>query len=184
MLDRKKSCVYCAVWALGSSLCISDDGADNKKLFSDWWRSKFSILSSRQEKLSLTIGSTPDKNSFESWTKSPSFCAVDFDNSSSSMTQVTVPTPETCSVAYWMDLLVKMRKPVMLAGPAGTGKTQLVNGMLSDLDAEKYQNSSINFNFYTTSAVLANTMAIPLEKKTGSNYGQTAIQSLSISLTI
>jgi len=144
----------------------------------------FLLLRSRQEKLSLTIGSTPDTNSFESWTKSPSFCAVDFDNSSSSMTQVTVPTPETCSVAYWMDLLVKMRKPVMLAGPAGTGKTQLVNGMLSDLDAEKYQNSSINFNFYTTSAVLANTMAIPLEKKTGSNYGQTAIQSLSISLTI
>ena len=56
------------------------------------------------------------------------------------MTQVTVPTPETCSVSCWMDLLVKMRKPVMLAGPAGTGKTQLVNGMLNNFDpARPYQ---------------------------------------------
>lgn len=39
--------------------------------------------------------------------------------------QVTVPTPETCSVTFWMQLLVKMRKPVMMAGPAGTGKTQV-----------------------------------------------------------
>ena len=86
------------------------------------------------------------------------------------MTQVTVPTPETCSVAYWMDLLVKLRKPIMLAGPAGTGKTQLVNGMINTLDKSHYQRSNINFNYYTTSAVLANTMSLPLEKKTGSNY--------------
>lgn len=51
------------------------------------------------------------------------------------------------------------------------GKTQLVNGLLSNLDAEKYQTSSINFDSYTTSAVLANTMAMSFEKKTGSSYG-------------
>lgn len=39
--------------------------------------------------------------------------------------QITVPTPETCSVTFWMQLLVKMRKPVMMAGPSGTGKTQV-----------------------------------------------------------
>ena len=163
--------VYCAVWALGSNLCVSDDGTDNRKIFSDWWRSEFSTVKFPSRETVFDYWLDPETNSFESWTKSPFFYAVDFDSAKIPMTQVTVPTPETCSVAYWMDLLVKMRKPVMLAGPAGTGKTQLVNGMLSNLDAEKYQSSSINFNFYTTSTVLANTMAIPLEKKTGSNYG-------------
>ena len=163
--------VYCAVWALGSNLYISDDGADNRKLFSDWWRSQFSTVKFPSRETVFDYWLDPETNSFESWTKSPFFYAVDFDSAKTPMTQVTVPTPETCSVAYWMDLLVKMRKPVMLAGPAGTGKTQLVNGMLSNLDVEKYQSSSINFNFYTTSAALANTMSIPLEKKTGSNYG-------------
>ena len=86
------------------------------------------------------------------------------------MNQVTVPTPETCSVAYWMNLLVNMRRPVMLAGPAGTGKTQLINGMLSNFDSNMIMSSTINFNFYTTSGVLASTMALPLEKKTGSNF--------------
>jgi hypothetical protein len=28
--------VYCAVWAFGSALTVSDDGTDYKKLFSDW----------------------------------------------------------------------------------------------------------------------------------------------------
>jgi len=28
--------VFCAVWAFGSALTMTDDGSDNKKLFSDW----------------------------------------------------------------------------------------------------------------------------------------------------
>ena len=163
--------VYCAVWALGSNLCISDDGTDNRKLFSDWWRGQFTMVKFPSRETVFDYWLDPDTNTFESWTKSPFFYGVDFDSAATPMTQVTVPTPETCSVAFWMDLLVKMRKPVMLAGPAGTGKTQLVNGMLANLNKDEYQSSNINFNFYTTSAVLGNTMAIPLEKKTGSNYG-------------
>src|SRR5210317_1652820 len=51
------------------------------------------------------------------------------------------------------------------------GKTQLVGGMLNKFNSSVYTSTTINFNFYTTSAVLADTMSIPLEKKTGSNYG-------------
>lgn len=58
-----------------------------------------------------------------------------------------------------------------MAGPAGTGKTQLVSGMLNKFKPSAYTSATINFNFYTTSAVLADTMALPLEKKTGCNYG-------------
>lgn len=163
--------VYCTVWAFGSSLCVSDDGVDNRKIFSDWWRSEFTEVKFPSRDTVFDYWLDPESNKFESWTKSPFFFSVDFDSSKTPMTQVTVPTPETCSVVNWMDLLVKMRKPIMLTGPAGTGKTQLVQGMISQLDPVLFQSSNINFNFYTTSAVLANTMAIPLEKKTGSNYG-------------
>jgi hypothetical protein len=31
--------------------------------------------------------------------------------------------------------------------------------------------ATINFNFYTTSAVLFNTMSLPLEKKVGTQFG-------------
>jgi dynein heavy chain len=163
--------VYCAVWAFGSSLCVSDDGVDNRKLFSDWWRSEFTNVKFPSRDTVFDYWLDPETKKFESWTKSPFFFSINFNSSTTPMTQITVPTPETCSVMNWMDLLVKRRKPIMLAGSAGTGKTQLVQGMLSKLDQKTYQHSNINFNFYTTSSVLATTMAIPLEKKTGSNYG-------------
>ena len=60
-----------------------------------------------------------------------------------------------------------MQKPVMLDGPASAGKTQLVTGMFR----VHISSATINFNFHITLPVLLDTMAISLEKKTGSNYG-------------
>jgi len=111
--------VYCAVWALGSTLTIADDGTDYRKLFSDWWRGEFRDVKFPSRDTVFDYWLDPEVNSFDSWTKSPFFYSVNYDSSKVSMTQVTVPTPETCSVAYWMDMLVKSRKPIMLAGPAG-----------------------------------------------------------------
>ena len=33
--------VFCAIWAFGSALTVSDGGTDNRKIFSDWWRSEW-----------------------------------------------------------------------------------------------------------------------------------------------
>lgn len=163
--------VYCTVWALGSTLTVADDGHDYRKLFSDYWRGEFKDVKFPSRDTVFDYWLDPGTNSFDSWTKSPQFYSIKFDSSKMSMAQVTVPTPESCSVAYWMDIMVRMRKPVMLAGAAGTGKTQIVTGMLKNFDPTVYTSTIINFNFYTTSAVLAETMSIPLEKKTGSNFG-------------
>ena len=174
--------VYCAVWALGSSLGVSDDGTDYRKMFSDWWRgnSSDSVKFPPRDTV-FDYWLNPETNTFDSWTKSPFFYSVDYDSRATPMSQVTVPTPETCSVSYWMDLLVKMKKPVMLAGPSGSGKSALVKGMLSgfagsgndggDASGPTMSSATINFNYYTTSSVLASAMSLPLEKKTGSNYG-------------
>jgi dynein heavy chain, axonemal len=171
----EKAFVFAMIWAMGSALTITDDGTDNRKLFSDWWRTEW-----RQVKMPTQSGYTvfdywydPTLNSFELWSKSPFLSAdmMEFDSRTQNMQTITVPTSETCSVTFWMKILVNMRRPVMLCGPAGTGKTQIVNGMLSQFDATVLMSSTINFNFYTTSSVLQNTMALPLVKKTGTNYG-------------
>lgn len=163
--------VYCTIWGLGSSLCVADDGTDYRKIFSDWWRGEWKDVKFPSRDTVFDYWLNPVTNTFDSWTKSPFFFSVDFDSRKTPMAQITVPTPETCSVAFWMDMLVQRRKPVMLAGPAGTGKTQLVNGMLNQFDPLKTMSATINFNFYTNAAVLGSTMSISLEKKTGSNYG-------------
>ena len=43
------------------------------------------------------------------------------------VTKVFVPTVETLRITFVMDLLVKLKNPVLLVGTAGTGKT--TNGM-------------------------------------------------------
>ena len=49
-----------------------------------------------------------------------------------------VPTAETTRVRFWMDMLMERRRPVMLIGNAGSGKTVLVQSKLNSLNNEKY----------------------------------------------
>ena len=66
--------------------------------------------------------------------------------------QIMVPTVETTSTTFWMEKCVAMAKAVMIVGPAGTGKTQLVMGTLREISSKprsEYLTSKINMNFYT-----------------------------------
>jgi len=69
-----------------------------------------------------------------------------------------------------MDMLVKLKRPVMLIGNAGLGKTVIINDKLSQL-GEDYAISNVPFNFYTTSEMLQRVLEKPLEKKAGRNFG-------------
>jgi len=165
---------FCAVWALGSSLGTSDDGVAYRLLLSDFWRANFKAVKFPSRGASTSVFDywlNPETNVYESWSKSPFMEDVAFDSRRDVMSQITVPTGETCSVNFWMKKMVDARNPIMLAGPAGTGKTQQVMGMLGKENAAETCSTTINFNFYTTSAVLQTTMALPLEKKTGTNFG-------------
>jgi len=72
---------------------------------------------------------------------------------------------------YVMLLTLRSSNTLLFLHHLRTGKTALVNGMINKFNPSIYTSTTINFNFYTTSAVLADTMAIPTEKKTGSNFG-------------
>lgn len=169
----EKAFVFAMIWSMGSALTVTDDGTDNRKAFSDWWRNEWRQVKMPTQYTIFDYWYDPTSNTFEQWSKSPFLSAdmMEFDSQTQNMQSVTVPTSETCSVTYWMKILVNDRRPVMLCGPAGTGKTQIVNGMLAQFDPTVITSATINFNFYTTSAVLLNTMSIPLVKKTGTNYG-------------
>ena len=72
---------------------------------------------------------------------------VDYD-SSCTMSTVFVPTPETASLRFFLDLMVDLRKPIMFVGGAGVGKTQLVKGKLAQLP-EEVLSLTISFNYFT-----------------------------------
>ena len=53
----------------------------------------------------------------------------------------------------------------------GTGKTQLIAGMLRELPLAEFISLSINLNYYSTATVLLSSLEAPLQKRTGSTFG-------------
>jgi len=94
------------------------------------------------------------------------------------MQAMLVHTAETTRIRYFLDLLLQRKRPVMLVGSAGTGKTVLINDRVNSLSEDDYMVSNIPFNFYTTSEMLQHVMERPLEKKAGRNYGPPGTKNL------
>ena len=165
------SFVFCVIWGFGSILTIADDGTDYRKVFSDWFRSKFKSVKIPSRDTIFDYWLDPRTNKFESWKSSPAFRTVEFDSNEMNMAEITVPTAETASVSYWLEVLVKEGYHAMLAGPAGTGKTQLINGMLAQLRPDFHISATVNMNFFTSAGVLLTSLEVPLQKRTGSTFG-------------
>ena len=77
-----------------------------------------------------------------------------------------------------MDLLMETRRPIMLVGNAGCGKTVLAGEKFSSLDPDQKIVANVPFNYYTTSAMLQQVLEKPLEKKAGRNYGPPGAKKL------
>lgn len=168
--------VFCCVWAFGSILTISDDGTDYSAEFSNWWKNQW-----KDVKLVASASNTvfdfwldPETSKFNSWSKSPYFYTETY-VSPNPINQITVPTTETSSIAFWLENLITASIPIMVCGPAGTGKTQNIVGMLKKLSKDEataaFRYCTINFNFYTTSSILQQAIFGQLERKTGCNLG-------------
>lgn len=67
-------------------------------------------------------------------------------------------------------MLIEKKRPIMLVGNAGTGKTVLMQEKLLSL-SDDFMITNVPFNFYTTSAMLQRILEKPLEKKAGRNFG-------------
>ena len=160
--------VFSAVWAFGSSLA-ERDGVEYRKVFSDWWRSTFKTIKfpARDTVFDYWV----NKDHFDLWKNSPLFGSITFDSSRMSMSNVTVPTPETTSINFWLDHMLAKDQPTMLVGRAGCGKTNIIKGNLKKLESPLKKQLVINFNYYTNASVLQGTIEGSLEKKTGTNYG-------------
>ena len=91
---------------------------------------------------------------------------------------VLVHTQETIRVRYFMDLLMENRRPIMLVGSAGTGKTVLVGDKFAAMDPDNMMVTNVPFNYYTTSAMLQAVLDKPLEKKAGRNFGPPGTKKL------
>jgi dynein heavy chain len=112
---------FAAIWAFGGQLMVKDV-IDYRKNFSDFWSQEFK----RDVKLprigtvfDVRIVEEGDNISFGEWEVD----AITFDSTTQQMNAITVPTPETTALQALMTNYIQARKPCLLIGSAGCGKT-------------------------------------------------------------
>ncbi|XP_061032339.1 dynein axonemal heavy chain 9 [Eubalaena glacialis] len=159
--------VFAAIWAFGGAM-VQDQLVDDRAEFSKWWLTEFKTVKFPSQGTIFDYYIDPETKKFEPWSKLiPQF---EFDLEMP-LQACLVHTSETIRVCYFLERLLARRRPVMLVGTAGTGKSVLVGARLASLDAEEYLVKNVPFNYYTTSAMLQAVLEKPLEKKAGRNYG-------------
>ncbi|XP_071657442.1 dynein axonemal heavy chain 9-like isoform X3 [Patagioenas fasciata] len=142
--------VFAAVWAFGGSM-FRDQLVDYRVEFSRWWVAEFKTIKFPSQGTVFDFYIDPETKKFEPWSKLiPQF---EFDPEMP-LQACLVPTTETVRVRYFMDRLLERRRPVMLVGNAGTGKSVLVGDKLCSLDTDAYVVKKVPFNYYATSAML------------------------------
>uniref|UniRef100_A0A4W3HQF7 Dynein heavy chain 9, axonemal n=1 Tax=Callorhinchus milii TaxID=7868 RepID=A0A4W3HQF7_CALMI len=159
--------IFAGIWAFGGAM-FQDQLVDYRIEFSKWWVSEFKTIKFPSQGTVFDYYIDPETKKFEPWSKLiPKF---EYD-SDMPLQACLVHTVETIRIRYFMDRLLARRKPVMLVGNAGTGKSVLVGEKLGSLDPDEYTVKNVPFNYYTTSAMLQGILEKPLEKKAGRNYG-------------
>ncbi|KAF5404064.1 Dynein heavy chain axonemal [Paragonimus heterotremus] len=158
--------VFCAVWAFGGSL-FQDQLVDHRVEFSKWWATEFKTIKFPSSGTVFDYYIDPETKKFEPWSKRQPTFELDPELP---LQATLVPTIETVRIRYFLDQLLERRRPVMLVGNAGTGKTVLVQDTFTSFN-EDMMIANVPFNFYTTSEMLQGILEKPLEKKAGRNYG-------------
>uniref|UniRef100_G3T2Y1 Dynein axonemal heavy chain 9 n=1 Tax=Loxodonta africana TaxID=9785 RepID=G3T2Y1_LOXAF len=166
--------VFAAIWAFGGAM-VQDQVVDYRAEFSKWWLTEFKTIKFPSQGTIFDYYIDPETKKFEPW--SSLIPQYEFDPEMP-LQACLVHTSETIRVCYFMERLLERRRPVMLVGTAGTGKSVLVGAKLASLDPEEYLVKNVPFNYYTTSAMLQGVLEKPLEKKAGRNYGPTGNKKL------
>ncbi|CAB3368449.1 Hypothetical predicted protein [Cloeon dipterum] len=158
--------VFACIWAFGASM-FQDQMIDYRVEFSKWWVNEYKSVKFPANCSVFDVYIDPETKQFVPWSERLPRFELDPDLPLQAM---LVHTPESIRIRYFLDLLMTPRHPVMLVGPAGVGKTVLVQEKLASL-SEQYAVANVPFNFYTTSEMLQKILEKPLEKKAGRNYG-------------
>jgi len=166
--------VFAAVWSFGGSM-FQDQLVDYRTEFSKWWVTEFKTIKFPSAGTVFDYHIDDETHKFIPWNEKVEKFEYDPEIP---LQAVLVHTSETVRVRYFIDLLMETRRPVMLVGNAGVGKTVLAGDKFASLDPDVTMVANVPFNYYTTSAMLQSVLEKPLEKKAGRNYGPPGTKKL------
>ena len=165
---------FAAVWAFGGGLG-SDKGADFRKQFDSYWRSEFAKSAMRFPDDGSVFDFFIDPSTKKGEPKRCSHWreiipSYNHDRAEA-YANITVPTMDSTRILFLSNMMLNLRKPVMLVGPSGSAKTVVLNTLLRGLDEEVWMYVPIAYNSFTISYDTQAMLEAPLEKKTGTIFG-------------
>jgi dynein heavy chain len=139
-----------------------------QKDFSDWWKRVNTTIKFPKEGTVFDYY-CGDDGKFSPW--EDIVAPYDPPEDAYLVTRVFVPTVDSTRQRFLMNTLVEIKRPVLLVGNAGTGKTVQVRRYLRELDEAIYISTNINLNFYTDAKALQLILEGPIDKRSGRTYG-------------
>jgi len=128
--------VFACVWCLGGGFALKDN-RNYRKEFSDYWKDKFkSPVKFPTQNTVFDYYVDFEANKFEQWSKMEVGNIEKEIDTSKSISNFTVPTPDTIAAQYLMERFIKVNHSPLLVGIAGCGKTQIIKGMLNQLTTQ------------------------------------------------
>eukprot|EP00941_MAST-03F_sp_MAST-3F-sp1_P002470 g2470.t1 len=120
----EKTFNFAMVWAFGG-FCGMCRGEDWRKKFSEFWRKcgEFDRVKFPPRDTVFDYWLNPNTNTFAFWTKSPLFYNVQFDSTTTDVSEIVVPTSETCPISFWTQKMILQRRGVLILGGEGVGKS-------------------------------------------------------------
>eukprot|EP00698_Gefionella_okellyi_P021190 TRINITY_DN679_c0_g2_i1.p1 TRINITY_DN679_c0_g2~~TRINITY_DN679_c0_g2_i1.p1 ORF type:complete len:4462 (-),score=1316.63 TRINITY_DN679_c0_g2_i1:16-13401(-) len=160
--------VWAGIWAFGGALA-REKGDDIRDDFNKWWRFNVDAVKLPEGQSVFDLVVDAETLTWATWeSRVPKFTPVPDQPASS----IFVPTVDTVRLTYLLNLLVdhEKPKPVMLVGPAGTGKNFIIREKLKTLGDDMIA-VTVNCNSYTDAGMLQRIMEQPLERKAGNRFG-------------
>lgn len=85
--------------------------------------------------------------------------------------EILVPTVDTVRTTWLLELMVSIKRPVVLVGETGTSKSATTANFLRSLDKDSTLLLNINFSSRTTSMDVQRNLEANVEKRTKDTYG-------------
>ncbi|XP_071945421.1 dynein axonemal heavy chain 10-like [Antedon mediterranea] len=85
--------------------------------------------------------------------------------------EILVPTVDTVRSTWLLEMMTKIKHPVVFVGDTGTSKTATIQDFLRNMDQDAHLILNINFSSRTTSMDLQRNLEANVEKRTKDTYG-------------
>eukprot|EP00756_Hemistasia_phaeocysticola_P021738 Hpha_TRINITY_DN15791_c11_g1::TRINITY_DN15791_c11_g1_i1::g.41603::m.41603/K10408/DNAH; dynein heavy chain, axonemal len=163
------------IWAFGGCL-TTVDGVDTRARFDKWWRQEWKALKFPESGTVFDFCLSTETKKLEKWTERLKR-VPQRDCTEVPLRSLMIPTAATVATDFVLDLLLPSGQPIMLVGPAGSGKTLLIRERMRSLP-EGVGYLDISLNYFTTHATLQKSLERKLERKMGRRWGPVGKQKL------